>query len=403
MSCMIIVGATLHTPTGPVQGTLVVVDQRIEGVGATVAGLTGTSFRGQACTSVDGAGKQVTSGLFAAPTQLGLVEIGLEPDSRDDDPELEGDPIRASLVAADALDPRSRVLAVQRIEGVTHALSIPTGGFVSGMGATIRLRGETQAEMIVDRDAIMAVSLPSGSFADGLRQLRELVADVRNHAARPTAYDSGRPYFPGASRLDLEALRPVALGEIPLLVGANRASEIEALLRVGKELGLQLVISGAAEGWLVAEQLAQAKVPVIVDPLTYGPSSFDELYARPDNAALLAKAGVPLILTTESTHNARTLRQVAGNAVREGLPHADALRAITETPSRVLGSPDRGRLAVGAPADLVLWTGDPLELSSRAERVWIDGSEVDLRSRQTELRDRYRTLPGTPSPALAPQ
>jgi imidazolonepropionase-like amidohydrolase len=150
----------------------------------------------------------------------------------------------------------------------------------------------------------------------------------------------------------------------------------------------------------VADQLAQAKVPVLVDPLAYGPSSFDELYARPDNAALLAKAGVALILTTESTHNARTLRQVAGNAVREGLPHADALRAVTETPARVFGLPDRGRLAVGAAADVVLWSGDPLELSSRAERVWVDGVEVDLRSRQTELRERYRTLPGTPAPAL---
>jgi hypothetical protein len=306
-------------------------------------------------------------------------------------------------VAADALDPHSRVLPVQRIEGITHALSVPTGGFVSGQGATIRLRGATQAELVLDRDAVMVMALPSGSFAEGLRQLRELVADVRNHAARPAAYDSGRPYFPGASRLDLDALRPVVQGEIPLLVGANRASDIEALLRVGRELGLRLVISGASEGWMVADQLAQAKVPVLIDPLTYGPSSFDELHARPDNAALLARAAEPLIVAAESSHNARTLRQLAGNAVREGLPHADAVRALTETPARVFGLPDRGRLAVGAMADLVLWTGDPLELSSFAERVWIDGVEVDLRSRQTELRDRYRTLPGTPLPALAPK
>jgi imidazolonepropionase-like amidohydrolase len=256
---------------------------------------------------------------------------------------------------------------------------------------------------VIDRDAAMVMSVPTSSFADGLREIRELAADVRLHARSPNLYDQGRPYFPGASRLDLEALRPVFEGRLPVLIGADGASDLEALARLKTELGLQLVVVGAAEGWLVADTLAKAEIPVIVSPLVYGPGSFDQIHARPDNAARLAAAGVPLILTMEGfdAHNVRTLRQGAGNAVREGLPHDAALRAITETPARVFGQPDRGRIAVGAIADLVLWTGDPLELSTSARRVWIDGVEVELKSRQTELFERYRTLPGSPLPPLS--
>jgi imidazolonepropionase-like amidohydrolase len=401
-ACAVISGVSVHTGDGVERGfTVVVANDRIAGVGATVAGLANGSWNGEACTVVDGAGKELTAGLVAAPTQIGLVEVGLERSSRDDDPMTE-DPVRAALVAADAYDPLSTPIAVQRIHGITTALTAPTGGFVSGRAGWVQLHGATQAEAVLDRSVAMVATLPTASGAEALQQLRELVLDTRTHQRNPRLYDEGRPYFPGASRLDLESFAAVTDRTIPLLVDANDASALESLVRAKDELDIDIVVVGAAEGWLVAEQLAEANVPVIVNPLVYGPGGFDEVHARADNAARLHEAGVPLILTAGAydSHNVRTLRQVAGNAVREGLPHPAAIRAITRTPVEVFGAGDRGRVAVGAVADLVLWSGDPLELLTRAEHVWIGGEEVELTSRQTMLRDKYRTLPGTPVPAI---
>lgn len=411
-ACTAITGATVHGPAGPEKGAAVVIaDGVVAGVGKGLEGLSlqldtsqavvGATWRGAPCTFVQGAGRQLTAGLFAAPTQLGLVEVGLERGSRDDDPEV-ADPIRAALRAWEAYDPLSSVIAVQRIEGITTALTAPTGGFVAGQGAVVRLAGDRQSEAVIVPSAVMVAGLPSSSTAEGLRQLRELLADVRAHQRAPTAYDQGRPFVEGASRLDLEALAPVAAGRLPLLVQADEAADLEALVRLKAELGVSLVIVGAAEGWRVADLLAAAKIPVVVDPMVTGAGGFDQLHGRADNAALLHAAGVPLILTAGPfvTHHARTLRQAAGNAVRAGLPHEAALAAITATPAAVFGAPERGRIAVGAPADLALWSGDPLELSSRVEQLWIDGRPAPLRSRQTALFERYRELPGTPVPAL---
>lgn len=402
-ACVVISGATVHVEAAaPVVTPVVVVDGRIASVGAAAPDLVGGAWRGAPCEAVDGTGRQLSAGFVGVPTQVGLVGIDLERDSRDDDPHDDDDPIRAALVATDAYDPLSVVIPVTRLGGVTSVVTVPRGGFVSGAGGFVQLRGGTQAEAVVDPVAVMTFTLASGSFADAVRKVRELVADVRTHARDPRLYDGGRPFLEGASRLDLEALRPVVEGKLPVLMPANRASDIEALIRLKAELGLELVVVGGAEGWKIAEPLARAQIPVIVDPLVYGPNSFDEVHARPDNAALLARAGVLLILSAGpwETQNVRTLRQAAGNAVREGLPHADAIRAITATPARVFGQPDRGRVATGATADLVLWSGDPLELSSVPEHVWIGGVDIALVSRQTELRDKYRTLPGTPSAGL---
>ena len=219
MSCLVVSGALVHLESGPEQGpTVAVVDGRIAGVGVGLpelklqldarAGVSGATWKGEACTFVQGAGKQLTAGLVAAPTQLGLVEVGLEEASRDDDPKTL-DPVRASLVVTDAYDPRSVVIPVQRTHGITSALTVPAGGgFVAGQGGFVRLRGATQAEAVVAPSVAMIARVPTESFADGLRELRELGGDARTHARSPGLYDQGRPYFPGASRLDLEALRP---------------------------------------------------------------------------------------------------------------------------------------------------------------------------------------------------
>lgn len=397
-ACTVITGATVHLETGPAAVSVTFAGDEIVAVGAAPAG---GKWRGEACTAVDGTGKVLTAGLVAAPTQVGLVEIGLEPSSRNDDPQTPEDPIRAALYAADGYDPLSTLVRVTRMDGITSAVTVPGGGFVSGYAAVVALDGQTQADALVRRDAALVASVPTASFAEGMQRLRELVSDVRAYAARPSSYDTSRPFAQGASKLDLDALRPAVDGRVPILVDVDKASELEALIRLQAELRVKFIVRGGAEAWLVADALAKAKIPVIIDPLVYGPQSFDETRARRDNAALLQAAGVPLVIgPAERTHNVRSLRETAGNAVREGLDHAAALTAITKTPAAAFGAPDRGRVAVGAVADLALWTGDPLELSSAVAQEWIEGRPVELRSRQTELFEKYRTLPGTPAPAL---
>ena len=174
----------------------------------------------------------------------------------------------------------------------------------------------------------------------------------------------------------------------------NRAADILAALGVAKEMGLRAVIAGGAEAWKVKDALAAGKTPVIVMPLDADPGSFDTLAAREDNAAILHAAGVPLAISTGETHHARKLRQVAGNAVRGGLPHAAAITALTRGPAEALGMGARyGTLAKGLAANVVVWSGDPLEVSSRPVHVFVRGQAASLRTRQTELLERYRRAP----------
>jgi imidazolonepropionase-like amidohydrolase len=153
---------------------------------------------------------------------------------------------------------------------------------------------------------------------------------------------------------------------------------------------MHAVIAGGAEAWVVARELAAAGVPVILNPLDDLPADFDRLGASLENAARLHQAGVRIAFTAPDTEFTRNIRQFAGNAVAHGLPWDAALAAITSTPADLFGvGAIRGRIVIGHPADLVLWSGDPLEVTTLADREWIDGRAIELRSRQTELRDRY--------------
>jgi imidazolonepropionase-like amidohydrolase len=177
-----------------------------------------------------------------------------------------------------------------------------------------------------------------------------------------------------------------------VVFSVDRAADIHELIAFAQRNGLKPVISGGTEAWMVAKELARARVPVVLNPLRNLPDSFSQLAARLDNAALLYQAGVQIAFTPNERHNARRIRQVAGNAVAHGLPWEAALAAITATPAEIFGmGATRGRIAVGQIADLVLWDGDPLEVTAAADRVWIAGKAIEMRSRQTQLRDRYFT------------
>jgi imidazolonepropionase-like amidohydrolase len=306
----------------------------------------------------------------------------------------------------DGLNPRSVLLAPAREDGVTSVLVVPVGGMVSGQAALVDLVQATSVgEMTVRAPLAMAAQLEdAGSAGTGARgemllRMRELLDDARAFGQNRRAYDAGSLRSLMASRADLEALQPVLAGDLPLLVNVNRASDIQAAIRLAREYGVKLMVAGGAEAWMVAGELAQARVPVMTGALTNIPGSFATLGSRQDNAALLRTAGVTVLLTGEGgadpdAFNVRNIRYAAGNAVAYGLSWDDALRSITLAPAETFGVADRyGTLQPGRVANVVVWSGDPFEFASSAEHVFVRGREYTEATRQELLEQRYRTLP----------
>jgi imidazolonepropionase-like amidohydrolase len=393
---LVIVGARVHTEPGTVieGATIVVQGGRVRAIGPGVAVPAGAR-------RIDATGKVVTAGLIDPSTRLGLVEVELE-ESTTDGSFGPGDPdvVHAAYRAVDGYNPRSVAIPVSRAGGVTSVVTAPEGGLVAGMGAWAQLVDDTGGEAILAPAVAMYASLgeaaaasAGGSRAMAVERLRELLSDANEYARRRAAYERNQTRRFAAERLDLVALGPVVEGRIPLVVRAHRSSDIRAALRLGRELGVRLVIEGGTEAWMLAAELAAARVGVILDPTANLPSSFDRVYVRDDAATVLAAAGVDVALSSlGSASNVRMLRQLAGIAVAQGLSPDAALAAITTVPARLFGL-DRGRLRPGAVADLVVWSGDPFELSTRAEHVIIGGKEQSTRTRQSLLLDRYRKLP----------
>jgi imidazolonepropionase-like amidohydrolase len=371
--------------------TVVIAGGRIRAVGAGLAVPPGAR-------RIDAAGKVITPGLFDSRTQIGLVEVGAVEGSRDT--VVRDDRITAAFDVVDALNPESTLIAVNRIEGLTRAVVAPGNGesLIAGRGAVIHLG--SGPDLVVRAPAAMFAvlgeagqKLAGGSRAAALLKLREAFEDARDYAAHRTAFEAGDRREYALSRLDLEALIPVIEGRLPLVLDVHRASDLRSALRLGREYNLKLILAGATEAWKVAPELVAAKVPVLIDPLDNLPRSFEDLGATLENAARLERAGVTVAFQSGDSHNARNLRQAAGNAVAYGQSWEGALRAMTTVPAALWGIADRyGTLEPGKDADLVVWDGDPLEVTTSAERVFIRGEEVPQDSRQLQLRDRYLRL-----------
>lgn len=381
-------------PAGTIDGgTVVIQDGRIAAVGRDVAIPAGAR-------RIDATGKVVTPGLMDALSRLGLVEIGAVDETSDI--RTTDDRITAAYDVADALNPRSITMATNRIMGVTRAVAAPQSGtsLIAGQGAVITLGGP--GDFLVRSRVAMYGVLGSGGerFAGGSRaaallKLREALLDARDYAANRKAWEQGDRREYGLSRLDLEALQPVVRGEMPFVLFVNRASDVQPVLRMAKEEKLKVMLAGCGECWEVADEIAAARVPVLLTPLNNLPASFDVLGATLENAARLHKAGVTFAFMSTAAHEAYGIRQNAGNAVAYGLPWETALAALTTVPARLFGIADRyGTLEPGKDADVVVWTGDPLEVTTYATAVFIRGAEMPIRSRQIELRDRYKDLGG---------
>ncbi len=391
-----IVGAKVYPVSGPpIENATVLIDNgAITAVGAAVTVPANA-------TRINAKGKWVTPGLVHAVSGLGLVEIGAVPDANDAQARGEH-AVAASFRAWDGLNPDTVLWVPARNEGVTSVVVAPGGrGLVTGQGAWVDLADGPRAGLVRRAPVAMFSQLGSaagaGTTARGelVQRFRELVADVRAFAGRRDAYDAGNSRTLSARRMDLEALVPVVEGKLPLVVSVDRASDIETLLDLSKELGIRVMVLGGAEAWKAAGRLAADKVTVLTGGLDNIPSSFATLGARQENAGLLAKAGVPLVIVGSSgdAFNVRNIRQEAGNAVAYGLGWDAALRAVTLTVAEQFGVADRvGSLEPGRDANLVVWSGDPFEFATVAEHVFIKGQSVKRPSRQDELTDKYKRV-----------
>lgn len=391
-----ITGGKVYPVSGPVidGGTVLIRDGRIVAVGTNVAIPAGAQ-------RVDATGKVVTPGLVNGASQLGLMEIGAVGSTRE--MRARGkDGIAAAFMPWEGFNPSSVLLGPARDGGITSAVILPQGGLISGQAAVIHLVAGTATDMIMRAPVAMLASLGqvAGNRAETIMRLREVLFDARAFRTHRADYERSQTRAFSASRLDLEALAPVLDGKLPLLVAVDKASDIEAALRLSKEFGFRLIIAGGAEGWQVANALASAKVTVLTGAMNNVPDDFSSLGQRQENAGLLAKAGVPVVIIgnagggDEDVFNVRNVRFEAGNAVAYGMEWNAALRAITLTPAETFGVGDRvGSLQAGKLADVVIWSGDPFEFATQPERVYVGGVQISTPSRQDLLEQRYKTLP----------
>jgi imidazolonepropionase-like amidohydrolase len=395
-----ITGGTVYPVSGPPieRGTVLMRDGRIVAVGAEVSVPVDAQ-------RIDATGKVVTPGLVNAATQLSVVDIGAVAATRNVSARgREG--IAAAFTVWDGLNPVSVLIPPARAAGITSVVIAPRGGLLSGQAAVLHLVEGSAADMVMRSPVAMVgqignpQAVNAQSRGELFLRLREVLDDARAYSRRKADYERAQTRQFAASRLDLEALGPVLEGRIPLLLEADRASDIESALKIGRDYNLKLIISGAAEAWMVADKLAAARVPVLTGAMNNIPISFSSLGTRQENAGLLRRAGVTVVIIgnagggDEEAFNVRNVRFEAGNAVAYGMSREDALRAITLTPAEIFGVADRvGSLQPGKDADVVVWSGDPFEFATQPEHVFIRGREVRGPTRQDMLEQRYKTLP----------
>jgi imidazolonepropionase-like amidohydrolase len=390
----------------PIQGGTVLIRN-----GRIVAAGAGVRIPAEAQV-IDATGKWVTPGIVGGFSRLGLSEVDLSADGSDDT--SANGPFSAAIDVVPSINPLASTIAVSRADGVTRALVAPQTGksIFAGQGAVI----DTGADMdpITRPRLFQFVELGEGGaataggsrssahvlFRNALREAAELAG-----FARPIAVRRQRSEDVLLTRFDAAALVPVLQGRQYLFVHVERASDILQVLALKREFpSLKLVLVGASEGWTVADRIARAGVPVIASAVNDLPASFEQLAATQSNVGRMRAAGVNVAIGLIDDNDTRYLfeqRQYAGNLVAltripgaTGVSWGEALAMITSRPAQAIGmGGEIGSLAPGRRADVVIWSGDPLEGSSAAEAVFIDGVRQPLETHQTRLRDRYRYLP----------
>ena len=397
-----IVGGKVYPVSGPPieNGTVVITNGKITAVGTNVPVPAGAQ-------RIDATGKTVTPGFVNSSTQLGVQEIGFGGPPVDASARGK-DNIAAAFTVWEGLNPNSVLLAPARKDGITSFVIIPTGSLISGQAALVDVVPGTTTDMIIRAPVAMVAEIGDaqqaglGSRGELIVKLREILDDAKYFQAHRDAFDRAQTRAFAASRLDLQALIPVIEGRLPLLLTVDRESDIDAAMRLAREYNVKLMIGGGAEAWMMADKLAAARIPVLTGAMNNIPAGFAALGQRQENAGLLSKAGVPVALIgnagggDEEAFNVRNLKQEAGNAVSYGMTWDNALRAVTLTPAEIFGVADRvGSLQAGREGNVVVWSGDPFEFTTRAEHVFVRGKEYNEKTRQDLLIERYRNLPAT--------
>ncbi|WP_066656419.1 MULTISPECIES: amidohydrolase family protein [unclassified Sphingomonas] len=385
--------------SAPVEGgTVVVRDGRVVAAGAGVAVPAGVPV-------IDAGGRWVTPGLFAGFSRVGIVEV--DGVSETDDSAAGNSVFNAAIDVSSAVNPKTSAITVNRAEGITRAVVAPEarGSIFAGQGAVIDLGADMDAVSKPRAFQFMVYGEEGGRRAGGSRpaaiaMLKNILFEVRDYARAPASFaDRGKDAL--LTRADAQALVPVVTGQVPLLVHVERASDILVVLDLKREVpGLKLVLVGANEGWTVARQIAAAKVPVLASALSDLPASFEQLAATQSNIGRMQAAGVLVgigMINDDEARQARLIKQYAGNLVAltkvpgaSGLDWGQAFATISSKPAEAIGlGGDYGSLRPGRRGDIVMWDGDPLEIGTAAVRVFIDGIEQPIETRQDQLRKRY--------------
>ena len=396
-----LVGATIHTVSGPIlpTGTVLFEGGKITALGGRVDLPPGTE-------EIDVRGKHVYPGLIAAHSTIGLVEIELIRATRD---AVEVGEIKPNVRAEAAFNPDSEILPVTRANGITLALSVPGGGAISGTSALMMLDGWTWESMTLKAPVGLHVRWPrmrvrQSPFAPSAEEqatrrekqielIRAAFSEARAYLKAKEAESlSGVPYHDSDLRWD--AMIPVLKGEIPVMLHANDIRQIQAAVDWAAEEEIKVILVGGRDAWRVADLLKEQDIPVIIDGVHVTPARRWEGYDTPfTNALKLYQAGVRFSISDGGgAAYERNLPYHAATAAAYGLPREEALKAVTLYPAQILGVADKvGSIEVGKDATLIVTDGDPLEITTQVEREFIQGRDIDLGSRHTQLYTKYKT------------
>ena len=359
----------------------------------------------QADFVIDASGMIVTPGIIGTDTNIGIVEIGALSVTRDDSSNI----YSIGFSIHDAFNPKSTLIPWNRSNGVTSALSLPqnTSSPIGGLGSYFLLDGEL--DITSNKDIVMIGNVGGSSNksrAETFSVMDDLLSFASSINARDLSSDSdiadlieGSPIadFMELHPRDVKALFKLVNDNLPLIISTHRASDILKLIELKEKYSLNLIIKGAQDASLVASQIAESNIPLIINPINNIPDSFDELASNIQMASRLEKKGIDIMFNTPRSHNFHLVRQGAGVAVANGMSYEAAIKAITSTPANVFNIDQRGEIKTGYFADIVIWDADPLEPSSMPEYVFINGKPIDLTTRSSRLRDRYTTQPEKPN------
>ena len=359
----------------------------------------------QADFVIDASGMIVTPGIIGTDTNIGIVEIGALSVTRDDSSEI----YTIGFSIHDAFNPKSTLIPWNRSNGVTSALSLPQGTSspIGGLGSYFLLDGEL--DITSNKDVVMIGNVGGSSNksrAETFAVMDDLLSFASSINARDLSNNADIADLIEASPIadfmelhprDVKALFKLINDNLPLIISTNRASDILKLIELKEKYNLNLIIKGAQDASLVASQIAESNIPLIINPINNIPESFDELASNIQMASRLEKKGINLMFNTPRSHNFHLVRQGAGVAVANGMSYEAAIKGITSTPANVFNIDQRGEIKAGYFADIVIWDADPLEPSSMPEYVFINGKNIDLTSRSSRLRDRYTTQPEKPN------